>query len=281
MNEAKEFNEAVEEKTDGVKEVLDSIDDNNADSDLEYEFPAGYYDKENGKLIKDFEIREMTGADEEALAGVAKKNKGAKIINKALERCLVRIGNMTEKSVGGIDAWRKIIQSLCVPDQDFAIAQIQKVSVEDEIESSHVCPECGQKIKTFFKLDELEVEPYRGETEQVELFELPRGYKDKKGVLHKSGVIRLPNGLDREIVLPVAKTNLSKGTTLMLTRLCTFDDGYPMTESVLREISLKDRRYLENLNKEMLSFGIDLSVDVECNNCGSVFKGSINSLSFQ
>ena len=29
MNEAKEFNEAVEEKTDGVKEVLDSIDDSN------------------------------------------------------------------------------------------------------------------------------------------------------------------------------------------------------------------------------------------------------------
>lgn len=243
-----------------------------------FELLAGYKDAD-GVIHREFTLREMTGKDEEAIHKSDVKNNGSKVVSTLLARCVTSIGTLTPKSVGGRAKWEEIIKSLFVGDQDYMLIQLRKLSVGEDIEVNHVCPnkECKAKLHTVVGIDELEVVPFSGEREIP--FELPRGYKDKKGVLHTTGMMRLPTGFDREVLTPLAKTNLAKAETTMLTRLCRFDDGAYVDDDVMGSLSIRDREYLQKLLQEHY-FGVKLETEVVCDSCGEVFTGSFNASNF-
>jgi hypothetical protein len=245
------------------------------DGETVYEMLAGYKD-EKGDIYKEFTFREMTGKDEEAVSRPEIRQNGSKAINVILERCVLSIGPYTRANTPA-DKWKRIVQSLLSPDQDYIIVKIREESVGGEIEVSHTCPNCNNKMDSVIDLEELEVEPFNGEWETP--FELPRGYKDKKGVVHREGVIRLPNGVDREILTPLASKNLSKANTLMLTRLCKFNDGYVITEDVMPDLVLKDREYLQSLLHDKF-FGVKTVIELTCTDCGHNFSGNLNTTNF-
>lgn len=239
---------------------------------------AGYKDSD-GVTHKEFTLREMTGRDEEAIHKSDVKSNGSKVVSTLLTRCVTSIGTLTPKSVGGRDKWENIIKSLFVGDQDYMLLQLRKLSIGEEIEVNHVCPnkECKAKLHTILDVDELEVIPFAGEREVA--FELPRGYKDRKGNVHTTGVMRLPTGLDREILTPLAKSNMAKAETVMLTRLCKFDDGVHVDDDVMSSLSIRDREHLQKLLQKQL-FGVKLETEVVCDVCGEAFTGSFNASNF-
>lgn len=242
-----------------------------------FELLAGYKDKD-GVTHREFTLREITGKDEEAIHKSDVKGNGSKIVSVLLSRCVTSIGTLTPKTMGK-QRWEEIIKSLYTGDQDYMLIQLRKLSIGEEIEVNHVCPnkECKAKLNTVLSVDELEVVPFSGE--RVIEFELPRGYKDKKGVLHKTGTMRLPTGLDREILTPLAKTNLAKAETVMLTRLCKFDDGAYVDDDVMGSLSIRDREYLQKLLQEHY-FGVKLETEITCDSCGESFVGSFNASNF-
>ena len=79
-------------------------------------FLRGYKDNE-GIMHTEFEYREMTGLDEEAIAKPKIKNNGALITRTILERCIERIGTIKKEDVKPKE-WTEIIQSLAIGDQD-------------------------------------------------------------------------------------------------------------------------------------------------------------------
>ena len=241
----------------------------------EFEMPAGYLDSD-GILHKTFTIREMTGRDEEAISKSDLRQNGAKLITVLLERCVMSIGTLVKKEVGEIK-WKEIIKSLYVGDQDYIVLKIRELSMGGEIEVTHICPNCKASMETLLDVSELEVEPFKGE--RLIQFELPKGYRDKKGNVHTTGTMKLPTGYDREVLTPIAKKNVAQASTLMLTRLCKFDDGISVTEDVMRDLTVRDREYLQKLLQENL-FGVNLEVDVTCVDCGEEFKGNLNSINF-
>ena len=241
----------------------------------EFEMPAGYLDSD-GVLPKTFTIREMTGREAEAISKSDLRQNGAKLITVLLERCVMSIGTLVKKEVGEIK-WKEIIKSLYVGDQDYIVLKIRELSMGGEIEVTHICPNCKASMKTILDVSELEVEPFKGE--RLIQFELPKGYRDKKGNVHTTGTMKLPTGYDREVLTPIAKKNVAQASTLMLTRLCKFDDGISVTEDVMRDLTIRDREYLQKLLQENL-FGVNLEVDVTCVDCGEEFKGNLNSINF-
>ena len=146
-----------------------------------------------------------------------------------------------------------------------------------EIEVTHTCPYCKESLKTLIDVSELEVKPFSGRRDVP--FSLPKGYKDRKGVVHRDGFMRLPTGQDREILTPIAKKNVAQASTLMLTRLCKFEDGLYVTEDIMRDLTVRDREYLQKLLQESL-FGINLEIDVTCTGCGEDFRGNLNATNF-
>ena len=261
-----------EEKAPIYSSSISTNEDGETDS---FELLAGYED-EQGVVHKTFALREMTGRDEEAISKNDLKQNSAKLVSVLLERCVTRIGSLTRKSVGS-DKWREIIKDLYAGDQDFMLIKLRELSIGSEIEVSHICPYCKANLKTLLDVSELEINPFKGS--RLIAFDLPRGFKDKKGVVHKTGTMRLPKGIDREYLIPLAKKNLALANTLMLTRICTFDDGLTVTEDVMRDLAVRDREYLQKLLQENL-FGIDLEVDVTCTECGETFKGNLNAVNF-
>ena len=280
MAEDKVLNMQDEETV--VSDVLDNV---NAEDgyETEYRFFAGVKVPDSDEVVKDFEIREMTGADEESLQINTRKNMNeARSINKLLERCIVRIGNMTPQSVGA-DKWRDIIRGLNVPDADYALLMIRRLSFGNDIVLTSTCPECGAGIKTIVPLSELDIKPYGGDDSHTSPFTLRTGIIDKKGNTYNKGEMRLPTNTDREVLLPLYKQNMGKAKTLMLTRLCTFDGLKVVTEDMIRNMSVHDRNILTDLNKSMNDFGLDYHTEVYCEKCGADFntKFEDSSLSFQ
>lgn len=248
------------------------------DSDEQvWEMLVGYTDKD-GVTHKEFTLREITGRDEEAIhSNKNAKNNGSRVASLLLSRCVTSIGTLTQDSMGK-QRWEDIIKDLYVGDQDYMLMQLRKISLGEEIEISHVCPnpECKATLNTVVEIDELEIVPFSG-IKKVP-FELPKGFKDKKGI-HKNGTIAIPTGLDREILTPLTRNNMAKAETAMLTRLCKFDDGTLIDDEAMGSLSIKDRKYLQELLKDNY-FGYDLDLEIVCDSCGEIFRGSLNTSNF-
>lgn len=235
---------------------------------------AGYVDKD-GVLHSTFTYREMNGKDEEAINKADVRSNGAKVLNTIVERCVVQIGTLTKKECGA--KWGTVVRELLGGDLDYMAFKIRELSKGKEVEFNHKCPNCGAKLTTVISTDEFNIKPFTGMS--AINFTLARGYKDAKGEIHKEGVIRLPNGIDREIVTPLFKKNPSTATTMLLTRLVAFNDGALVTQNNMNEMTLRDREILEKIIKEN-TFGIDTSVEIVCSSCGQDISGEVGQSNF-
>lgn len=236
---------------------------------------AGYLDKD-GILHSTFTYREMTGKDEEAINKADVRANGAKVVNTLVERCVVQIGTLTKKECGV--RWGTIIREMLGGDLDYMAFKIRELSKGKEVEFVHKCPNCGTKLNTIINTDEFNIKPFMGQS-AID-FELVRGYKDGKGQIHKDGVIRLPNGFDREIVTPLFKKNGSTATSMLLTRLIKFNDDAMVTQGLVSEMSLRDREVLEKIIKEN-TFGIDTTIEnLMCDSCGQDISGEVGQSNF-
>jgi hypothetical protein len=265
--------ESINAEEDEVYESSISVDENGQTD--KFDFLAGYIDGE-GIEHKTFTLREMDGRDEEAISKPELKSNSSKVISVLLERCTMSIGSIKRRDAD-TEEWRDIIKDLYVGDQDYMMIKLRELSVGSEIEAVHMCPACKQELKTFIETSELEFIKFKGKREIP--FILPKGYRDKKGEVHSKGIMRLPKGLDREILTPLAKKNLGVANTTMLTRLCKFDDGFPVTEDVMRALTLKDREYLQKKLHEN-QFGVKTQIEVTCTSCGETFTGNLNATNF-
>ena len=239
-------------------------------------FPCGYED-ENGVVHTEFEYREMTGADEEAISRNTVKNSGSKIVNTILDRCIVRIGTIVKSEVKA-SKWSEIIKTLLVNDQDYAFIQIRKESVGSALAVKHTCPNCKRELTTEADVDELEVVPFGGD--RILEFELRKGYKDKDGEVHKLGKVRFPNAFDREIIEPVARNNIATANTLLLSRIVTeLGTLKSVNDSVIRNLTSGDRDLIIKTLSDN-AFGYNFEVEVDCPDCGNNFKGQLSAINF-
>ena len=235
---------------------------------------AGYVDKD-GVLHTTFTYREMNGKDEEAISKADVRQNGAKMVNVLVERCVTQIGTLTKKECGA--KWGTVVRELLGGDLDYMAFKIRELSKGKEVEFIHKCPNCGTKLTTIVSTDEFQIKPYMGQS-AID-FSLVRGYKDGRGELHKDGIIRLPNGFDREIVTPLFKKNPSTAMTMMLTRLMAFNDGALVTQNLVNEMTLRDREILEKIIKEN-TFGIDTNIEIVCSSCGQDISGEVGQSNF-
>ena len=235
---------------------------------------AGYVD-ENGIHHKTFTYREMNGKDEEAISKADVRQNGAKMVNVLVERCVVAIGTLTKKECGV--RWGTIVREMLGGDLDYMAFKIRELSKGKEVEFQHKCPSCGTKLTTIVDTNEFNIKPFMGQS-AID-FTLARGYKDKKGEVHREGTLRLPNGFDREIVTPLFKKNMSTAMTMLLTRLIAFHDGALVTQDLVNEMTLRDRDILEKIIKEN-TFGVDTTIDIVCSSCGQDISGEAGQSNF-
>lgn len=256
--------------------VTDEIMYSEEDGYLVGQFQRGYRDEE-GNLHKTFVYRDMDGEDEEALGKPNVKNDAYKIAETMLTRCIMQIGNIDKKKVSA-EEWKNVIKSLAIGDQDIAILRIREEAVGTEIRVSHTCPNCGKSLETVIDTSELRIVEYGG-SDTID-FELPKGLRTKDGKLAKTGLIRIPDGRDRQMLSDMASKDISKANSLLLVRTIEKLDGVDViTNDTVTKMSIKDRKHLMDIIKDN-SFGVDTGVDITCPNCGSTQHTQMQVLNF-
>lgn len=180
----------------------------------------------DGEALRDAEVRELTGADEEALARVA--GNPLRYLDTLLLRGTVQIGG------GGVD--QKALRELTMADRDTLLVAIRRATYGTTLTfSALTCPHCGQSSDVTVHLDELDdPQPFDPLTRTFDV-RLRRG----------TAVVRQPTGEDQH-ALDGSERNLAEKNTLLIARCVVsadLGDGEVRgSEAFAKGLGVLDRR---------------------------------------
>jgi hypothetical protein len=110
-------------------------------TEFTFTLPKGYVDKE-GTLQREVVMREITGADQEAMLSPQLRQNPAKMLTALLARVIVRLGTLDKSRVD-----TRVAADLTKRDRDFLIVKLKEIDSGPEMELDVACPDCGRKFK--------------------------------------------------------------------------------------------------------------------------------------
>lgn len=214
----------------------------------------------SGKTI---ELRGMTGHEEDLLTDKKLLKKG-QAIDKILQACTI--------TLDGEKPTEATIADLNTADRTFILVHIRRMSYGDTMENTEIkCREkdCNEKMYFDVDLSELEVKTAKEGGEREFEIKLP-----VTGTLVK---FRDMTGHDEK---KVAKSGEAEILTVgMMLRLTEVEDQHPNGyKKWLKGLPVKDRSALRKAMEET-EVGIDTTLAVTCDDCGSETKVRLESLS--
>lgn len=213
--------------------------------------------KHDDEWLRDAEVRELTGEDEEALAKVG--GNWLRFVDVLIQRGVV--------SVGGLPMTREIGDALLIGDREALVIGIRVATFGEMLEiEGHECPECHEKSDLEIDLTTLPEEKSTGETTTVAL---------RQG--HEA-VVRRPTGADQRAVYADPDAKLAEQNTILLSRCMVSFDGEPMPSSTfartqrVRKMRLDHRRaVLQHLTDTQPGPRLD-RIEYTHDACGSVIE---------
>lgn len=112
-------------------------------------------------------------------------------------------------------------------------------------------------------------------------FELPRGYLDRDGILHKSGVMRMANAADEILPMKDPRVQQNPGylTVILLARVITSLGTLPAVDTrVIEGLYTKDIAYLQDLYERINTMDTPC-YRMTCPHCGKESEVPINFMS--
>ncbi len=112
-------------------------------------------------------------------------------------------------------------------------------------------------------------------------FELPRGYMDEDGVVHRAGVMRLASAMDEIEPLqdPRVQANEAYLVILLLTRVVMRLGDLPaVTPNIVERLYASDLAYLQEVYQR-LNASESVVVGAVCPNCSTQFQLQVAPLS--
>lgn len=172
------------------------------ESDL-VELPGGIT-LDDGTLVKHARVRELTGADEEAIARSSVALNPFHFVNTLLECGVATIGEQPAKKT------KTLLKQLLVGDRDALIMGIRKITYGEGIEiNGWICPGCGTESDLTIPCSDIPVRELD-----------PPGQPDFEVELRKGRIatVTLANGADQLAVFENQKLNSKERDTLLLAR---------------------------------------------------------------
>lgn len=105
-------------------------------------------------------------------------------------------------------------------------------------------------------------------------FELPKGYVDLEGNVHKTGVMRLATAADEIVPLTDPRVKMNPGylSVMLLTRVITkLGDLKAINEHVIESLFTADMSYLQNLYQSINAVEPPTAT-VQCPKCSHQFR---------
>jgi len=187
---------------------------------------AGLIDPFAGTVSTTAEVRELNGADEEAIAKLSDPGKALLAI---LERATV--------SIGEEPATKQLLGSLLAGDREALLLAIRKATFGSEVEVSTVCDKCPE-LQTF-KIDL---------DKDVEVKKLDDPIRDRRFTVElKAGPakVNLPTGdVQTQIINATDKNSAELDTMLLAACVTEIGDQPVLNANGIRTLGITDRRLL-------------------------------------
>jgi len=185
------------------------------------DLPGGYI--HNNILIKEAEVRELVGADEEI---IAKASDSTKALLTILKRGLVSIGGITPNDI--------MLDSLLAGDRDAILLGIYKATFGSEVTYAVNCTGCGVLVAGGLDLNE-----------DVSTKTLDDPINDRDfSVETKLGMVSLtlPNGITQKRLMENQSSNMAENVTLILSGCIYALNNEPVVGvNISRQLGLADR----------------------------------------
>lgn len=168
-----------------------------------FRLPGGYaLGNDFANVRYDAEVRELTGADEEAITKARSGGVGTFITT------LLACGTV---SVGDEASGPTVLDNLLLGDRDMLLLEIRRATYGEEIVwERYSCPWCGEEFRLAVTLDEIPIRSLEDPSQRIFEVELRRGRK---------AFVRLPVGSDQKAILAVVdRATESEQNTLLLSR---------------------------------------------------------------
>jgi acetylornithine deacetylase/succinyl-diaminopimelate desuccinylase-like protein len=113
-----------------------------------FELPKGYVDPK-GQVHREITIREITGADQEAMLNPQLRNNPAKMLTALLARVITRLGTLEGRQVD-----TTVTAAMLKSDRDFLILKLKEIDSGPEMDIDVECPDCGKKFKAMLDISD-------------------------------------------------------------------------------------------------------------------------------
>lgn len=197
-------------------------------SDGIVDLPGGWISP-TGEVCRKAVIRELSGADEEALSRATRKGgvfDPVLFLNTALERGLV--------SIDGHQATPEMRNSLLIGDRDAILMAVRIATYGSDYEAGVKCPQCAYEGDVVFELDR-DVE-YR-------TIDAPRWWWDVPLRNGRSAKAHLVTVVDQQVGLKEESRTAAEVDTIIMSRVVESVDGVPVLgPQSLLQASAGDRR---------------------------------------
>jgi hypothetical protein len=216
--------------------------------------PRGLFD--GSKWETEAELKELTGADEEALA---RFKDVVDFFDAVLVYGTVRIGAIDLSDMNFAER-QSTLAGLLVGEREQLFIHITSITYGDDKVITHTCPACDVDSETTLQLSEDIVFP---------TMENPYSLTNTMVTSKKDTITyRLATGADQLTVLKRKGASSAEQNTLMLSECITEINGAPVVDPIAnaRNLSMGDRRkILEALTAAQPS--PDLNIKVTCPSC--------------
>jgi acetylornithine deacetylase/succinyl-diaminopimelate desuccinylase-like protein len=117
-------------------------------TEYEFELPKGYVD-EKGQVHREVTIREITGADQEAMLNPQLRNNPAKMLTALMARVITRLGTLEGRQID-----THVTAGMFKSDRDFLILKLKEIDSGPEMDIDVECPDCGKKFKAMLDISD-------------------------------------------------------------------------------------------------------------------------------
>jgi hypothetical protein len=235
---------------------------------LKVTLQRGLMDPISGLWQTEAEVREMTGADEEYLAGIDAKG------NVMYSEYMVSLLKRATTKIGTIDVQSNVnvIDNLSLGDRDTLFLGVIKATYGSTKEFQVTCSKCAEDSDIVMNLEE----DFKLQEPNVDLHE-PMVVKLRNG---KSVKLRVPTVSDTSYVGKKAQT-ISAQNTLMLARCTVWTDGEQPSDLEVwaKSLNVGDRNKMVKALLDVKAGPSIEAVNVPCAHCGEELTISIDWIS--
>lgn len=223
--------------------------------------PGGLVLKDS--LVKNVNVRELTGEDEEALARASQSMNPFNFLDRLLKCGVTKIGSEPSSET------EKLLGQMLIGDRESVILGIRQATYGDKIDIDEwVCPNCANKVSLSMELSDIPVTKMDDPLNEI-TFKVP---------LRKGGfaLVQLASGSDQLAIFEKESLTQAQRETILLSRCVisvTDKSGKELSmaafPSMARSMSVPDRHKILNALRDKQPGPKYDQVKYTCENCNT------------